>query len=501
MKKKPLAVCLVSILLFVFLGCKKENVPTVSEEERHGILDSVNMLFKDVYLWNDKIDRSIIPGGYGDNEFNALTLRRFIDDVALSAIDPTTALPYEFDIENAGMAKYSTFVELNTSMGTIVDFGFAITTVPSHNEYRILYVKKRSSAALQGLIRSDRVMKVNGKDVETISLGNTAFIKSALQDDHIVINLKRGNNEEYAVTLLKEKKSASEILKDSVLEVNDSRIGYLALRSFPALSKIKDELDDIFIKFERNDINDLIVDLRYNPGGYVSTSRYLSNLIAPKDLEGKKMYHLEYNNLMQKSEQQYLKNFKVYDFLGLPEYKPDGTFFTYADYDYSRESNTFYFEKKGALNGIKTVTFIVSKQTASAAELLINNLKPYLPVKLIGHDTYGKPVGYFAIETGNYAIYLSSFLALNALDEGRYYNGLPVDVRVEDNVFFDFGSLSDPAIKMAISSQISNKTQKTMKLPEKAIRSQPFFVEQTDLMQPPNQTFRGLILDDMPAKK
>lgn len=101
------------------------------------------------------------------------------------------------------------------------------------------------------------------------------------------------------------------------------------------LSYIKSELDDIFNKFHENKVKDIIVDIRYNSGGYVSTARYLSNLIAPKALEGKKMYHLEYNYRMQQQQQKYLSNFKVYDILGYPEYKDDGSFLTYADYDYS----------------------------------------------------------------------------------------------------------------------------------------------------------------------
>jgi len=166
---------------------------------------------------------------------------------------------------------------------------------------------------------------------------------------------------------------------------------------------------------------------------------------------------------MRNRQQKYLKGFKVLDFLGMPAYKDDGTFLSYADYDYSETANTFYFDKKGALDNVESIYYVVSGQTASAAELLINNLSPYVPSKLIGRTTYGKPVGYFAIDVGNYSIYLSSFLAYNSVGKGEYYSGIPVDITAIDDVSVDFGSFDDPALVSLIADLVPNRKSKDVR--------------------------------------
>lgn len=492
------------IIVLILSGCKNlVEAPEVGHEKQLAVLDSVDMLFKDVFLWNDQMDRSIARSKFIHEEFNSKSLRDFINESSLSALNPATTLPFEFDVENIGQAKYSTFVEHNSTLKEVFDFGLAITTVPSNSEYRILYVKNGSLANNMGLRRSDKVVNVNGRDIVALDGDNTAFIKSALQQDKIDISLQRANDRPYHVTLLKERKVHSEILKDTIIKVNGYHpVGYLALKSFPALSQIKIELDEVFRKFSATNVIDLIIDLRYNSGGYVSTSRYLSNLIAPKNLEGKKMYHLEYNDQMQKGKQKFLNNFKVIDAFGLPSYKDDDTFFTYADYDYSKESNTYNFEKKGNLEGVKAIYFIVSKQTASAAELLINNLRPYLSVKLIGHNTYGKPVGFFAIDINKFSVYLSSFLALNVKDEGDYYSGLQVDAVVDDNVLFDFGTAEDPAISTALFGIKSSSHHNNIQVNKG--KESPKFVDGKPVghLVSPQRSIVGMLLDEeLPTKQ
>jgi carboxyl-terminal processing protease len=105
---------------------------------------------------------------------------------------------------------------------------------------------------------------------------------------------------------------------------------------------------------------------------------------------------------------------------------------------HSADNQTYKFEKLGGLN-INNIYFIVSDNTASASELLINNLEPYMNVKLIGETTYGKPVGFFDIQVGDWLIFPVSFRSTNGLGQGNYFEGMQVDKVVQDGLDKDWG--------------------------------------------------------------
>src|SRR5690606_11244939 len=99
---------------------------------------------------------------------------------------------------------------------------------------------------------------------------------------------------------------------------------------------------------------------------------------------------------------------------------------TYGDYSYSETSNTKPFEKKGPLGGVKNVVFLVTGNTASSSELVVNSLRavPALKIQLVGTTTYGKPVGFFPVRLeGKYDLYLASFSTKNANNQGDYFDG------------------------------------------------------------------------------
>ena len=109
-------------------------------------------------------------------------------------------------------------------------------------------------------------------------------------------------------------------------------------------------------------------------------------------------------------------------------------------------NNSTFFTKLGSLN-ISRLFFIVSSSTASASELLINNLKPFVDVKLVGpSNTYGKPVGYFPIEVSDWYIFPVSFRTTNKNGEGSYFNGIPLDKQVGDGLNKDWGDKDESAL-------------------------------------------------------
>lgn len=109
---------------------------------------------------------------------------------------------------------------------------------------------------------------------------------------------------------------------------------------------------------------------------------------------------------------------------------------------------------------LNKIYFIVSDQTASASELLINVLSPYMKTELIdvsrgnqSHvSTYGKPVGFFDLKVGLFDLFLSMYQLKNSIKEGDYFEGLKADYLVSDNPRYDFGSIEDPAIAFIVKN-------------------------------------------------
>ncbi|HWJ02259.1 MAG TPA: S41 family peptidase, partial [Verrucomicrobiae bacterium] len=135
--------------------------------------------------------------------------------------------------------------------------------------------------------------------------------------------------------------------------------------------------------------------------------------------------------------------------------------------------------------------FIVSGSTASASELLINNLKPYMEVKLVGpRNTYGKPVGFFPIPVGDWYIFPVSFRTTNKNGEGNYFNGIPVNSTVSDGLDKDWGDVSESSLASVLSF-----------IGTGAFRMQPESAQSTELARYKAQTEAGNQVLDRPAFK
>jgi hypothetical protein len=162
----------------------------------------------------------------------------------------------------------------------------------------------------------------------------------------------------------------------------------------------------------------------------------MDSLIAPASVAGKEMYHYLYNDKLTGMESQ----------IGLED--------------------KVMFTGGGSLN-LDHVFFIGSGNTASASELTINNLKPYMDVKLVGDTTYGKPVGFFTFHITDFPnggaekdladLYAINFETRNANNQGRYFTGLIPDAPAVDFVDVPWGNPQDQNLSK-IFSYISTGT-------------------------------------------
>ncbi|GAB2692698.1 S41 family peptidase [Mucilaginibacter koreensis] len=454
---------LILIILAVFTSCKKDHGNTDGTTTPNGstldlIKDSIYLYTKESYYWNDQLPSydAFKPRGYtGSTE--AAALAKEVNVLATTAINPATNKAYEYTA--SGSAKYSFIDEggVATSLGgTNGDFGFSVF-YNAYNDLRIKYVYPGSPAAIAGLIRGYKVTAVNGSaniayDPTSSNPNadpNLLAVVNALGQPTIKLTLQRQDGTSFEATVNQGKYSVNPVLKSVIVDGGNGRkIGYVAFNSFTVKSVAQPVLDPVFSNFAANGVTDVVVDLRYNGGGSVETAEYLSNLLAPIAANTKQMYGTYFNSNLSSGNTPVLAHqyFRA----------NDGKLYNYAQINYSLGANLVNFTKAGSLN-VNRVFFIVTGSTASASELTINNLRPYMDVKLIGTTTYGKPVGFFGLKINKYNLYVSQFETKNSKGEGGYYSGMTPGTTTypgaldKDDVTKDWGDPTERLFAHAIS--------------------------------------------------
>ena len=454
----------VPLFFLFFVSCKKNEkvVPPVATGTRLQLsLDSLYLYAKETYYWYDALPdyTTFNPRQYATPGADLSSLSTTLKAITALAINPQTKQSYEYR-DGHSLPLYSFIAEGNVITGQrgVVDMegvgndlGFGLAIVNDTSVY-ISYVEQGSAAASAGISRAMKLTHVNGDPVQA----NTNALNNLLGSPILTLRLQKQDSTLSEITIVSQKYTASPVLASAVLNAAAKKVGYIALARFSNLSTAQADLDAAFAGLSDPNISNLIVDLRYNGGGYVETAEYVANLIAPASLNNAVMFSEYYNPLLQQGKAPILKTIPYLDENRQPVYI-NGRKATYADINYSVSGNTYRFSKKSGLSGIKSIVFIVSGQTASASELLINCFKPYADVKLVGSTTYGKPVGFFGIGIDVYTAYLSQFRIVNAEGQGDYYSGMSCDVTAPDDVMHDFGDPQESCIKQALQ-YISSST-------------------------------------------
>jgi carboxyl-terminal processing protease len=475
---------LVVLVALIFASCKKEPAPEPVDPDPDPTdpsgtrmqltLDSIYLYAKEVYYWNDAIPAKDVfnPRQYTSQSSEIDNFNHELFVISQLKVNPETGRPYEYvpgsNGGNAGYPKYSyirdkadqnpTGMIASKSVSSVDlegngnDMGLSLSAIGSNTSYevRIRYASPGSPAAKAGLSRGDLITTFAGKTVGNDFEREVDFINDAMAGSSVALAGKKKDGSAFNVSLNKAVYKSNPIYKDTVLTSGTKKIGYLAYARFSNTENSESALRTSFSEFAAAGVTDLVIDLRYNGGGYVHIAELLSNLIAPTSLNGKVMFREKFNSTMQSGKATILKNQPLLDANDKVQYE-NGKMITYLDVDYSEANNVRNFDKKGGVDGIQNVVFIVTGNTASASELVINNLKPHMNVKVIGKRSYGKPIGFFPITIQNkYDVYYSMFTSINSAGQTDYYAGFAPDVEAADDVTRDFGDPAELSLAAAI---------------------------------------------------
>jgi len=429
------------LFFFLFYSCKKDEVtaPELTQEQKW--TTEVYTTMKGIYLWDDALPATLDATKYTTAE-KAL---EYLSGLKISSETGQAIDHYSF-LDKIG--NLSGEISQGTSSG---DYGFMITAAYNSLQqvsFFVTYVYKNSPAGLAGVARTYEIVSVNGSTsvhpevssdgyLVSTSVGYTTIVNALFNSSSASFGFKKPDGTTLTTSLSAGSYSINSVLCDSTYTVDTKKVGYVVFNQFLGASS-QTELTNTITKFQAAGVQYLIVDLRYNGGGSVETCEKFSSLIAPVSANAKPMYTYKMNTALTQSAAS------------------------------QKENLTTNFAKTNTFEPTQ-IYFIVSGSTASASELLINNLRPYYAgnLFLIGQTTYGKPCGFWSTPIGytttqtttkeGYDLYAVSFETVNANSEGGYYAGMTPGtakypgVAAHDSFWLPWGDVTDASLAQAIS--------------------------------------------------
>jgi C-terminal processing protease CtpA/Prc len=435
---------------FIISSCKKDKGDATPDPNSPGTPVQLSDADSLKYLMYNIMQVSFVDGGRDTSAADYLPTYYWYNKVP--KLDPLSSSYDSADVLLANMKtyainsatgkpfdKYSFLDKTGTVAGEIQqgvagDLGMEVTYArdANNNAYLyVLYADKNSPAGQVGVTRGWEITAINGDNNISYDGSNGPNVKKVINavynDASSTFTFLKPDKSSQTSTLTKTVYDINPVLFDTIYSVAGKNVGYFVFNTFsnvfntngPTLTK--SELDRVFNKFSAAGISDIIVDLRYNGGGSVATAEYIDSLIAPASVTGKVMYSYLYNDKLSAVASQ----------VGLDK--------------------QVLFNGGGSLN-LDHVFFIGSGNTASASELTLNNLKPYLDIKLVGDTTYGKPVGFFSFSISDFPngvekqladLYAINFETRNANNQGGYFNGIVPDQLASDFVNMPWGNPND----------------------------------------------------------
>ena len=415
-------------VLFLFMvSCKRDDVEPTSQVGVDSLattgvqFSAINAwiyeVMQDAYFWSKQmpaqgtLNANANPADY----FEKLIYQRATVDRFSGVTDDIESLQKEFNGISKIFGIQYQLAAVNQNQSNIGLF--------------LSYVVKGSPAEAAGLKRGDIILKVNGQALTTSNYAT--LLRSS---DNINFNLGKLDGTTLVAddlktyTMTKAEVTENPVGFSAVIDKSQygKKIGYLVYTQFVPGTEASptlydDQLRKIFGDFKAQGVNELVLDLRFNGGGYISSAETLASLIG-KNISTSKVFYKEQWN-------------ENYTALYQKENGPNAL------------NHTFLNEPNNIGANLNRVFVLTSEGTASASELVINGLEPYMSVITVGNHTYGKNLFGTLVSDDkkrwNWGLYVMLGQTANANGESDYgtVNGIAPGYKVDDTVipFRSFG--------------------------------------------------------------
>ena len=459
-------------MAITLFSCKEDDEIEPDDEEEVivspniAINNWIQAVMEYFYYWNENMGTPIANTADPEQYFDALV---FEQEDRFSEIYP----------------NYQELVGNLSGVSTEAGYEFSLLRESETNQNvlaLVSYTKKNSPAATAGLKRGDLITQINGT---TMNLDNYQSLLRNISANHNITYRRYdfetgfyGQGQSLSLNAINLEENPNFL--DTVYTIENKKIGYLVYHFFaPGIRITENELDSrydqqmdaAFAKFKAENVSQLILDFRYNGGGYVSSAANLASLIAPGITSTDIFSDTKYNSTLA----------------ALPQLQNSKT--------------PFKIKNENIGNNLtdSKIYIITSSRTASASELIINALRPYMQVEILGDTTVGKNVGSIAIEDeGNnenlYGLLPIISRSYNSLGQSEYTDGFFPDfyIREIDNLpYLEFGDINEPLLRATLDRILSRPPSD-----RRTIKERQFIGSSLD-----RKIRQGLLLEDSKSVK
>ena len=386
------------VLVLLVSGCNgsgtASQVQTSADCSVTGQNQQILAIMQSWYYWNQYLPGNVDPAAYGDTT-------SFLDALLYKPLDRFSFITSQA----ANQAFYGA--------GQYVGMGFSEEIV-NGNQLQLTDVYPGSPAANAGFVRGGYILAVGGTPVATLIANNQldAALGPATVGVQVTLEYQAPSGTTQTVTLTKTVVTQPNVSLVQSFSAGGRKVGYFFFQNF--ITPSNSELQQAFAQFQADGDNELVIDERYNGGGLLSVAQYLGSLIVGNCDAGQTFTTLNYNSL-------------------------------HTDQD---QTLTFQSTTNG-LN-LNRVVIITTAATASASELLINALNPYIDVVTVGSNTFGKPVGENGFDFCSSVLYPMTFNMLNAAGGGNYFSGIAPTCPAVDDLSHPLGDPNEASLAEAL---------------------------------------------------
>ena len=412
-RNKSIELSLIPLFIFLlFSSCKDEDIKP--SQNTLDINDFIWENMNDMYLWNEFIPENI-------DRTNEIDPKLYFEKLLFK---PTDRWSYITD-------DYQELIDSFKGIEKTFGHNFKLFLLPGSNNIIgiVKYVVPDSPAANAAIVRGNVFYKVNG-----ITITSSNYRELLFENDSYTLSFGEFNAEGQIAHLEDKSLSAVIIAENPIfihktIDFEGDKIGYLSYNQF--IMDYNDSLVSVFQEFKNDGVSDLVLDLRYNPGGSINTAILLSSMIAPTAV-------VQNNEVFSRL----IWNEKVTEYIIAEE---------------GEESDNLIskFITPEVTLDLDKIYILISSNSASASELVINCLNPYLDVILVGeNNTTGKYVGSITIndDEANHGWAMQPIVlkTANANGVSDYSDGFAPHYLIEDDFDAQLGTLAEDMLAKSI---------------------------------------------------